>query len=83
MGKRNIGSSFDDFLKVEAIHEEATAVALKRAIAWQESEYRVRSLRVFAFVVHSPHPANCGRSQLSFRLISGNVKIAGNDLVGL
>jgi antitoxin HicB len=35
MGKKNIGSSFDDFLKEEAIQEEATAVALKRVIAWQ------------------------------------------------
>ena len=38
MGKRNIGSSFDDFLKEEAIHDEATAVALKRVIAWQIAE---------------------------------------------
>lgn len=33
MDKRNIGSRFDDFLKEEAIHEEATAVPLKRVIA--------------------------------------------------
>lgn len=31
----NVGSSFDDFLKEEAILDEATAVALKRVIAWQ------------------------------------------------
>lgn len=35
MGKKNIGSSFDDFLQEEAILEDATAVALKRVIAWQ------------------------------------------------
>ena len=35
MGKKNIGSSFDDFLKKEALFDEATAVALKRVIAWQ------------------------------------------------
>lgn len=35
MNKQNIGSSFDDFLKEEAILEETTAVALKRVIAWQ------------------------------------------------
>ena len=29
------GSSFDDFLKEENIHEECTAVAVKRALAWQ------------------------------------------------
>ena len=38
MSKKNIGSSFDDFLKEEAIQEEATAVALKRVIAWQIAE---------------------------------------------
>lgn len=38
MGKQNIGSSFDDFLKEEAMLEEATAVAMKRVIAWQIAE---------------------------------------------
>lgn len=38
MGKKNIGSSFDDFLKEEAILEDATAVALKRVISWQIAE---------------------------------------------
>ena len=35
MAKKNIGSSFDDFLKDEAMLEEATAVAMKRVISWQ------------------------------------------------
>jgi predicted XRE-type DNA-binding protein len=38
MSKENIGSSFDDFLNGEAMLEEATAVAMKRVIAWQISE---------------------------------------------
>jgi DNA-binding Xre family transcriptional regulator len=38
MAKKNIGSSFDDFLKEEAMLEDATAVALKRVIAWQIAE---------------------------------------------
>lgn len=38
MGKKNIGSRFDDFLQGEAILEDATAVALKRVIAWQIAE---------------------------------------------
>lgn len=38
MGKKNIGSSFDDFLQEEAILGDATAVALKRVIAWQIAE---------------------------------------------
>jgi DNA-binding Xre family transcriptional regulator len=38
MSKKNIGSRFDDFLEEEAILEDATAVALKRVIAWQIAE---------------------------------------------
>jgi hypothetical protein len=35
MSKKNIGSSFDDFLEEESLLEFSTAVALKRVIAWQ------------------------------------------------
>lgn len=35
MAKQNIGSNFDDFLQEDSILEEATAVAIKRVIAWQ------------------------------------------------
>jgi antitoxin HicB len=35
MNKQNIGSNFDDFLAEEGMHEEVTAVAVKRVIAWQ------------------------------------------------
>ncbi len=38
MNNPHIGSSFDDFLQEEAILEDATAVALKRVIAWQLAE---------------------------------------------
>lgn len=38
MSKKNIGSSFDDFLKEEAMLEGATAVAIKRVISWQIGE---------------------------------------------
>lgn len=38
MANKNIGSSFDEFLKEEAMLEDATAVALKRVIAWQIAE---------------------------------------------
>ena len=38
MNKNNIGSSFDDFLEKEALLDEATAVAVKRVIAWQIAE---------------------------------------------
>ena len=35
MKTKHIGSSFDDFLYQEGLLEEATAVAVKRVIAWQ------------------------------------------------
>jgi len=38
MGKKNIGSSFDDLLAEDAMLEEVTAIALKRVIAWQIAE---------------------------------------------
>lgn len=38
MGKKNVSGRFDDFLQEEAILEDATAVALKRVIAWQIAE---------------------------------------------
>ena len=38
MRKKNIGSSFDDFLQEEVILDETTAVALKRVISWQIAE---------------------------------------------
>ena len=33
--KRRIGSSFNAFLRDEGMHEEASAVAVKRVLAWQ------------------------------------------------
>jgi len=33
-----IGSSFDDFLKEEGVHEDTVAIAVKRVLAWQLTE---------------------------------------------
>ena len=45
MSKKNIGSSFDDFLLEEALLESSTAVALKRVIAWQiDQEMKAQKL---------------------------------------
>jgi len=38
MAKQNIGSDFDEFLEEEGLLEEATAVAVKRYIAFQLAE---------------------------------------------
>jgi predicted XRE-type DNA-binding protein len=35
MKKKHIGSNFDDFLETDGTLEEASAVAVKRVIAWQ------------------------------------------------
>ncbi len=36
--EQHVGSSFDDFLQEEGLLEEATAVAIKRVLAWQIAE---------------------------------------------
>jgi len=38
MKHKHIGSSFEDFLKEEGIHDEATSRAIKRLIAWNLAE---------------------------------------------
>ncbi len=38
MSKKNIGSSFEDFLKEEGTYEEIHTQAVKRVLAWQISE---------------------------------------------
>ena len=45
MSKKNIGSSFDDFLQEESQLESSTAVALKRVISWQiDQEMKAQKL---------------------------------------
>jgi DNA-binding Xre family transcriptional regulator len=38
MAKKNVGSSFDDFLEEEGLLEDVTAVAVKRFVAFQLTE---------------------------------------------
>lgn len=45
MNNPHVGSSFDDFLAEEAMLVEATAIAVKRVIAWQiQQEMAVQKL---------------------------------------
>lgn len=45
MANKHVGSDFDDFLLEEAILEEATAMAIKRVIAWQiEQEMKAQHI---------------------------------------
>ena len=34
LGRGEVGSSFDDFLREEGVYEETHAIAIKRVIAW-------------------------------------------------
>ena len=45
MSNKHVGSNLDDFLAEEAMLEEATAIAVKRVIAWQiEQEMKAQKL---------------------------------------
>lgn len=45
MSKKNIGSKLDGFLAESAMLDEATAVAVRRVIAWQiEQEMKAQNL---------------------------------------
>ena len=45
MSRKNIGSSFDEFLAENATLDEATAIAVKRVIAWQiDQEMKAQNL---------------------------------------
>jgi len=70
----HIGSSLDDFLKEEGIYEQATAIAIKRVIAFQlQSEMKRRKLTKTAMA----DKMATSRAQLD-RLLSptdGNVTI--------
>lgn len=35
MGKKHIGSDFDEFMQEEGFREQATAQAIKRVVSWQ------------------------------------------------
>ena len=51
MKAKNIASSFDEFLKEEALFDEASSVAIKRVIAWQiHQEMKMQNLTNTAMV---------------------------------
>ena len=58
MKKRNIGSDFDEFLSEQGMLEEATALAVKRVIAWQiEQEMTAQKITKTAMAkkMHTSH----------------------------
>jgi DNA-binding Xre family transcriptional regulator len=65
--KTHIGSNFDEFLDEEALLEGATAVAIKRVVAWQiEREMKVQKLTKTALAAKM----NTSRAALN-RLLDG------------
>ncbi len=67
------GSSFDDFLKEEGLHEECTASALKRVLAWQiEQEMNSKQISKSAMA----NRMNTSRSQLDRLLDPENTGVS-------
>ncbi len=67
------GSSFDDFLKEEGLHEECTASALKRVLAWQiEQEMNSKHISKSAMA----NRMNTSRSQLDRLLDPENTGVS-------
>ena len=65
--KTSIGSNFDEFLDEEALLEGATAVAIKRVVAWQiEREMKAQKLTKTALAAKM----NTSRAALN-RLLDG------------
>ena len=66
MKTKNIGSSFDDYLKAETILDEATAVAVKRVIAWQiDQEMKSQNLTKSTIDFTPPYRPDSGSLKLN------------------
>lgn len=72
MKRTLIGSTFDDFLKEEGIHDEATALAVKRTIVRQLDQARIEQGLTKQDLVARMHTS---RSQLDRLLDPGNAQI--------
>jgi antitoxin HicB len=69
---KNIGSSFDDFLKEEGIYEKVTLHAVKRVLAWQfEQEMKKQKLSQSEMA----RRINTSRSQIKRLLDPTNDKV--------
>jgi len=88
MKAKNIGSSFDDFLKEEAILDEATAVAVKRVIAWQiDQEMKSQNLTKSAMAkkMHTSRAAlnrllDASDTSLTLTTLSSAASVLGKKL---
>lgn len=88
MKAKNIGSSFDDFLKAEAILDETTAVAVKRVIAWQiDQEMKSQNLTKSAMAkkMHASRAAlnrllDASDTSLTLTTLSSAASVLGKKL---
>lgn len=72
MSEERFGSTFEDFLKEEGIHEEVTARAVKRVLAWQiEQAMKAQSLTKSAMAKRM----STSRAQLDRLLDPDNDKV--------
>jgi len=72
MKKKNLGSSFEDFLREEGTLEETTSRATKRVLAWQIAQ-AMKTLRISK--VQMAHRMHTSRSQLERLLDPENDKV--------
>ena len=88
MKAKNIGSSFDDFLKAETILDEATVVAVKRVIAWQiDQEMKSQNLTKSAMAkkMHTSRAAlnrllDASDTSLTLTTLSSAASVLGKKL---
>ena len=79
MTKQNLGSDFDDFLAEEGMLEEVTAVAVKRAIAWQiEQEMSAQKITKTAMA----KKMRTSRASLNRLLDANNTSLTLTTLAG-
>ena len=72
MTNKHLGSSFDDFLQEEGIHDEVTAHAIKRVLAWQiEQAMKTQGLTKSEMA----RRMSTSRAQLDRLLDPGNDKV--------
>ncbi len=64
MKKKHIGSSFDDFLKEESIFDHSSAVAVKRAIAWQIEQEMIKQKLTKTLMAKKMHASRAALNRL-------------------
>ena len=64
MKKKHIGSSFDDFLKEEAIFDHSSAVAVKRVIAWQIEQEMTKQKLTKTLMAKKMHTSRAALNRL-------------------